>query len=75
MLKFPSPVTQNGRLFFIRDQVENHKRALAGLPPKPASDVVELVPAAKVAAEFGFCRRTLGRRVAEAEQAVASEAA
>jgi hypothetical protein len=68
--KFPAPVTQNGRLYFWRSQLERHKRKLAGLPldngPK-TPDV--LVPAAQAAAEFGFGRRTLGRRIKCAEAA------
>jgi hypothetical protein len=69
-LKFPEPVRQNRRLYFRRDEIENHKLALAGLPPRPASEVIELVPAAKVAAEFGFHRRTLGRRLVGAERSL-----
>jgi hypothetical protein len=69
MSTFPQPVRQNGRLYFRRDQIENHKLALAGLPPRPASEVIELVPAAKIASEFGFHRRTLGRRLVSAESA------
>ena len=43
--KFPEPVTRNGRKFFIRHQLENYKRALAGLPllPENTIAVVELV--------------------------------
>ena len=68
-ITFPAAIRQKGRLFFIRDHIENHKLALAGLPPKPPSNVIELVPAAQVAREFGFHRRTLGRRVIAAEHA------
>ena len=64
-IAFPPAVRQNGQLYFIRDQIENHKLALAGLPPRPPSGVIELVPATQVAREFGFHRRTLGRRVIE----------
>jgi hypothetical protein len=71
MSTFPNPVRQNGRLYFRRDEVENHKLALAGLPPRMPSEVIELVPAAKVAHEFGFHRRTLGRRLASADANVA----
>ena len=60
-LKIPEPVRHNGRLYFRRDEIENHKLALAGLPPRLATEVIELVPAGKVAAEYGFHRRTLGR--------------
>ena len=65
MSTFPQPIRQNGRLYFRRDEIENHKLALAGLPPRPASEIIELVPAKVVAQEFGFHRRTLGRRVIE----------
>jgi hypothetical protein len=69
--RFPLPVRQCGRLFFWRSQLEAHKRTLAGLPPKaPDPDLVDvLVPAVETAAEFGIGRRTIGRRVAEAERA------
>jgi hypothetical protein len=69
--KFPLPVRQRGRLFFWRSHVEAYKRALAGLPPKALDpDLVDvLLPAAALAAEFGVGRRTIGRRVAEAEGA------
>ena len=68
--KFPIPVKQNGRLYFWRSQLETHKRQLAGLPPLDSLGMVDvLVLAAQVASEFGFGRRTLGRRVAESEQA------
>jgi hypothetical protein len=64
-IAFPTAIRQAGRIYFRRDEIENHKLALAGLPPKPTSDVIELVPAPQVAREFGFHRRTLGRRLAE----------
>ena len=68
---FPLPVRQRGHLYFWRSDLEGYKSALAGLPPKELDDneIDVLVPAAKVAIEFGFCRRTLGRRVLEAEAA------
>jgi hypothetical protein len=69
-IAFPPAIRQGGRLFFIRDQIENHKLALAGLPPRPPSGVIELVPAGQVAREFGFHRRTLGRRVLASEHSV-----
>jgi hypothetical protein len=65
-LKFsPKPVSQNGRLYFWRSQLEAYKRELAGLPPldNPSTTIDELVPAAQAAREFGFGRRTLGRRL------------
>lgn len=78
MLMFPRPVRQNGgRMFFIRGELENYKLALAGLPPRSPSEIIEFVPATKVAAEFGFNRRTLGRLVeaAEAEDIAPTEIA
>jgi hypothetical protein len=62
-IAFPPAIRQGNRLYFRRDEIENHKLRLAGLPPKPSSGVIELVPAGQVAREFGFHRRTLGRRV------------
>jgi hypothetical protein len=63
--KFPSPVQQHGRMYFWRSELEAYKRALAGLPPTDNPNAVDmLVPAAQAASEFGFGRRTLGRRVA-----------
>ncbi len=70
MSTFPQPIRQNGRLYFRRDEIENHKLALAGLPPRPEGEIIKLVPAAKVAAEFGFHRRTLGRRLVGAERSL-----
>jgi hypothetical protein len=65
---FPKAVLQNGRNFFFRHQIEDHKRALAGLPPVEPPAVLELVPAAQVAAEYGFGRRTLGRLMEAAKK-------
>jgi hypothetical protein len=69
--KFPLPVRQRGRLFFWRSELEEYKRALAGLPPKALDpDFIDvLVPAVSMAGEFGVGRRTIGRRIAEAELA------
>jgi hypothetical protein len=65
-----------GRWRFWRSEIEAHKRALAGLPELPIDpDKPDfLVDAKTVSAEFGFNRRTLGRRVKEAVDA-ANEAA
>jgi hypothetical protein len=51
--------------------VEVYKRALAGLPAKALDpDFIDvLVPAVSMAGEFGVGRRTIGRRIAEAEWA------
>ena len=66
-IEFPAPRAINGRLFFVRSEVEVYKHDLAGLPPPPRAAVIELVPAKAVAAELGITRRTLGRRVADRE--------
>jgi hypothetical protein len=65
--EFPEPIRRNGRLFFVDRQVENYKRALAGLPllPDDPNAPIKFRPAASVAADFGFGRRTLGRRIAK----------
>jgi hypothetical protein len=75
--EFPSPVTKNGRNYFLRHQLENYKRGLAGLPliPDCAVAVIELVPAPQAAEELGHSRRTLGRHMAGAKTTAAAEAA
>ena len=77
MSTFPDPVRLNGRLYWHREAIENHKRSLLGLPPLPADSgaKIELVSASDVAAEFGFGRRTLGRRLAKRDDNAAGEAA
>jgi hypothetical protein len=67
----PTPVYQNGRMYFWRSEIERHKRQLAGLPPlEPNPDVIDvLVPAARTASEFGWGRRSLGRQVVESQNA------
>jgi len=74
---FPAPIRQNGRIYFVDRQIENHKRALAGLPllPDDPSAPIKLRPASEGAAEFGFGRRTLGRRIAKHGDNSAGEAA
>ena len=64
-LDFPIPVKINGRLFFEELAIENYKRGILGLPPlaRDGAARINLVTAKNVAAEFGFGRRTLGRRV------------
>jgi hypothetical protein len=66
-VKFPALIRQNGRLYGERGAFENYKRLLAGLPPLnlDANRPVELIPAKQIAAEMGFGRRTLGRRIKE----------
>jgi len=64
--EFPTPTRLGGRLYWNRADLENFKRALLGLPQIAANESarIELVPASQVTSEFGFGRRTLGRRVA-----------
>ena len=64
---FPAPIRQNGRLYFFRSHLEEHKRQLAGLPTAPFVGPDQLVPAPEVGREFGWGRRTLGRRIAGRE--------
>jgi hypothetical protein len=68
--KLPTPILKNGRKYFLRHQLENFKRALAGLPLIDENDVsvIELVPAPQAAQELGQSRRTLGRRMAAVKQ-------
>jgi hypothetical protein len=68
VVEFPAPITKNGRRYFIRHQLENYKRALAGLPLIDENNVsvIELVPAPQAAEELGQSRRTLGRRMRNA---------
>ena len=61
----PDYIRQEGRIYFTRTDIENYKRALAGLPPQESDGPIILVPAPQFAAELGFHRRTLGRRIAE----------
>ena len=69
-VKFPILTRQNGRLYGLRHEFEAYKRELAGLPPLQLDPnrPVELVPATQIAAELGFGRRPLGRRIAKREK-------
>jgi hypothetical protein len=69
-VKFPALIRQNGRLYGERGALENYKRLLAELPPLnlDPNRPVELIPAKQIAAEMGFGRRTLGRRIQGREQ-------
>lgn len=66
---FPRPIRMRGRLFWRRSELENYKRRLVAAatgaePQEPNSDQIEIfVPSDQVAREFGFGRRTLGRRI------------
>ena len=65
-VEFPAPFRHGGRLVWDRLAIENHKRALMGLPlieRDPQAPIV-LVTAKQLATELPYGRRTLGRRVA-----------
>jgi hypothetical protein len=72
-IAFPRPVYINGRSLFWRSEIEAHKAALAGIPPRPFEGPDELVPMKKFAVELGCHPRTLVRRVLEAEKAATGE--
>ncbi len=76
-VEFPEPIRRNGRLYFVDRAIENYKRALAGLPllPEDPTAPIKFRTAADVAADFGFGRRTLGRRIAKSTNNAASDAA
>jgi hypothetical protein len=76
-LEFPEPIRQNGRLYFVDRVIENYKRKLAGMPALPDDPTapIKLRPASEVAADFGFGRRTLGRRIAKRSDEANGEAA
>jgi len=79
-LTFPAPRRIDGRLFFVRHEIEELKLALIGEArgePSPPPAVIELVPAARLAHELGISRRSVGRRIAalNAKAAKATEAA
>ncbi|WP_294532614.1 hypothetical protein [uncultured Rhodoblastus sp.] len=75
---FPLPIRMRGRLFWRRSELELYKRqliaAVGGVAdPQSLSDQIEtFVPAEQVAREFGFGRRTLGRRIAESSKVEAA---
>jgi hypothetical protein len=64
-------VRQNGRRYCFRSDVEAEKRDLAGLPAAPFDGIDTLVTLNQVAREFAVSRRTIGRRIYEAEKAAA----
>jgi hypothetical protein len=72
---FPNPIRQNGRLYWDRFEIENYKRVLIGLEPveRDPMNPILLASAKQVAAEFGFGRRTLGRRVCGHEKPMTPE--
>lgn len=66
----PKPVKHNNRLYFWRREIEAYKCELAGIPAPVREGFDELVATRVVAKELGVCRRTLGRRVRQAEKAL-----
>ena len=70
--EFPNPIRLRGRLFWRRIELENYKRELISFAAggtvsrgEATPDTIEtLVPSDQVVKEFGFGRRTLGRRIA-----------
>jgi hypothetical protein len=66
-VEFPRPFENaTGRLFFLKRDLENYVRALAGLEPVESNDIT-LIPAMEAAKILGVCRRTLSRRLAESQ--------
>jgi hypothetical protein len=75
--EFPAPFRLNGRLFWDRHEVENHKRSLMGLDPverDPATPIT-FVTARQLGVELPYGRRTLGRRVKGREKTVSESVA
>jgi hypothetical protein len=70
--EFPIPIRMNGRLFWQRSKLEAYKHQLIsnaiGSESAPADKtglaVESFVSSEQVMKEFGFGRRTLGRRIA-----------
>ena len=72
--EFPRPVSIRGRLFFARSEIERHKAGLLGRVWEPGASFIDtFVPAAEVARELGFGRRTLGRRISAARETTSDE--
>jgi hypothetical protein len=69
---FPAPIRKNGRLYWLRSEIEKYKAdlicAARNIPPQTIEPraVEEFVPSDIVAVELGVSRRTLGRRFGEA---------
>jgi hypothetical protein len=78
--RFPLVIWQKNRGYVPRSDLDTYKAALAAyaLGVKPVQPVkIEpdpLVPLKQVAAELGVGRRTIGRRIAEAEAAADNSA-
>ncbi len=70
--KFPMPRRWNGRVFFVRSEVERFKRRLicgvcgGGGPQEPVFDgPEELLSKKELARELGVSTRTVDRRLTE----------
>jgi hypothetical protein len=74
--EFPSPVYQNGRMFFVDRDAEDYLRALAGRTPLPCdpAEPLKLRSAQQFADDLGVGRRTIGRRVAQRNNATGDAA-
>jgi hypothetical protein len=72
--EIPTPTRIRGRLYFERLAIENYKRRLLGLPllERDPREPIELVSAIQVSEEFGRHRRTIGRRILDAQRRAAS---
>jgi hypothetical protein len=72
--EIPTPTRIHGRLFFERHEIENYKRRLLGLPAleRDPREPIELVSAIQVSEEFGRHRRTIGRRILDAQRRAAN---
>jgi len=75
--EFPAPTRIRRRLYFDRHEIENYKRRILGLPAleRDPKTPIELVAANQVSEELGRHRRTIGRRIAESQSAVAGSLA
>jgi hypothetical protein len=76
--KFPAVIWQNGRGYILRGDLEAYKAQLiltasGGRGPieLTRSEYDTLVPLKRAAAELGYGRRTLGRRIAKSGQKAA----
>jgi hypothetical protein len=70
IVPFPRVIVRNGRIFFVREEIENYKRLLAGIVPLKSDPerLVEFVTARKFAAELGTSRRTIARKLMQTEK-------
>jgi hypothetical protein len=75
--EFPTPFRHSGRLVWDRHSVENYKRQLIGLEPveRDPQTPITFVTARQLTTELPFGRRTIGRRIKEAEASTARDQA